>query len=47
MKFDVFVVFQSAKESCGGDYVNVDDNNTACVTDLATIDQVKETKATL
>ncbi|XP_050373394.1 serine carboxypeptidase-like 18 [Argentina anserina] len=33
-------LYESTKESCGGDYVNVDDNNTACVTDLATIDQL-------
>nr|XP_023913727.1 serine carboxypeptidase-like 3 [Quercus suber]POF08972.1 serine carboxypeptidase-like 18 [Quercus suber] len=33
-------LFESAKESCNGDYVNVNENNTQCVSDIQEIDEL-------
>lgn len=33
-------LYESAKESCNGDYVNVNENNTQCVSDIQSIDEL-------
>ncbi|XP_041019111.1 serine carboxypeptidase-like 13 [Juglans microcarpa x Juglans regia] len=34
------VLYKSAKESCNGDFVNVNDSNVACVSDIQAIDEL-------